>query len=290
MKPLQFALFRIVFGAYLCVHFATLVPWAGEVWSNQGVLPDAATSPLHGLFPNFLALFDGPSAVQAFVAALALAAALFAFGIARRSCAALLWYGATCLVDRNPLTSNPGLPYVGLLFLLTILVPPGEGLSPERRRDAWVFPRRVYDVAFLLLMAGYTFSGWTKLSSPSWMDGSAVRLVLENPLARPGMLRDILLSMPSWALACMTWATLALELSALPLCLSRRGRPVAWLALLAMHAGLVLVIDFADLTLGMVMAHLFTFDPGWFASRTWNRAHRVTQTAPQAARSVTARR
>lgn len=30
-----------------------------------------------------------------------------------------------------------------------------------------------------------------------------------------------------------------------------------------MHLGLIALIDFADLSLGMVMLHLFTFDPGW---------------------------
>jgi hypothetical protein len=29
---------------------------------------------------------------------------------------------------------------------------------------------------------------------------------------------------------------------------------------LAMHVGLIVLIDFADLSLGMVMLHLFTFD------------------------------
>lgn len=32
---------------------------------------------------------------------------------------------------------------------------------------------------------------------------------------------------------------------------------------LAMHVGLIALIDFADLSLGMVMLHLFTFDPAW---------------------------
>ena len=34
-----------------------------------------------------------------------------------------------------------------------------------------------------------------------------------------------------------------------------------------MHLGLLMLIDFADLSLGMVMLHLFTFDPGWIRPR-----------------------
>jgi predicted DCC family thiol-disulfide oxidoreductase YuxK len=37
--------------------------------------------------------------------------------------------------------------------------------------------------------------------------------------------------------------------------------------MLAMHLLLILVIDFADLSLGMVCLHLFTFDPGWIRAR-----------------------
>jgi predicted DCC family thiol-disulfide oxidoreductase YuxK len=34
-----------------------------------------------------------------------------------------------------------------------------------------------------------------------------------------------------------------------------------------MHLGILLVVDFADLSLGMVMIHLFTFDPAWLPAR-----------------------
>ncbi len=33
--------------------------------------------------------------------------------------------------------------------------------------------------------------------------------------------------------------------------------------MLSMHAALLVLVDFADLSLGMVMLHLFTFDPAW---------------------------
>ena len=110
---------------------------------------------------------------------------------------------------------------------------------------------------------GYSYSGWTKLVSPSWLDGTAVARVLDSPLARPGVLRELLLALPSWLLRLLTWGSLALELSFTPLALVRRARPWIWAALLAMHLGLIILIAFADLSLGMVFLHLFTFDPAW---------------------------
>ncbi len=49
--------------------------------------------------------------------------------------------------------------------------------------------------------------------------------------------------------------------------LDKWGRLAAWSGMMVMHVGIVLMVDFADLTLGMVMIHLFTFDPDWLAPR-----------------------
>ena len=38
--------------------------------------------------------------------------------------------------------------------------------------------------------------------------------------------------------------------------------------MLALHLSLIALIDFADLSLGMVMLHLFTFDPAWVPRRS----------------------
>ena len=36
----QYSLFRFIFGAYLAFHFAHLVPWGAEMYSERGVLPE----------------------------------------------------------------------------------------------------------------------------------------------------------------------------------------------------------------------------------------------------------
>jgi predicted DCC family thiol-disulfide oxidoreductase YuxK len=127
----------------------------------------------------------------------------------------------------------------------------------------WRAPQEIYLVVWILMTLGYSYSGYTKLISPSWVDGTALGRVLDNPLARPGALRDVLLALPPAFLRAATWGALALELLFAPLALSRNLRPWLWSATLAMHLGLIALIDFADLSLGMVMLHLFTFDPGW---------------------------
>jgi hypothetical protein len=107
----QYRLFRALLGAYLFIHFAHLLPWAGEVFSNAGMLPNEASSPLFGIVPNVLALVDTPQSLVALIAAAAGAAGAFAFGYRDKIAALFLWYVIACLFGRNPLIANPALPY-----------------------------------------------------------------------------------------------------------------------------------------------------------------------------------
>jgi hypothetical protein len=261
----QFALFRVVFGVYLCVHFIQLIPYAGEVFSGFGMLPNPSVNLTYGLLPNPLEHIRNPTFAISWVSVLALLAALFALGVQRRIVALLLWYGWACLFNRNNLISNPGLPYVGLLLLLCAIIPETE---PYRFRGkpatkSFEMPAAAYWGAWFLLAAGYSYSGLWKSWSPSWVDGSALFHLGNNPLARPGAVRELWLSLPKECLAILTWATLAGEVLFLPLSLHSKGRLIAWSWLLVIHIGILFLIDFADLTIGMLMVHLFTFDPRW---------------------------
>jgi hypothetical protein len=217
---LNFAAFRAALGAYLAVHFAMLVPYADEV-------------------------FHAPGGSLVVMAALSVMLAADAW---RRPVAVVLWLGWAALLLRNPLISNPGLPYVGWLLLATAAVP----------RGARCVPRSLQRVGWILLALGYTVSGLHKLTSPSWLDGSALAAVLANPLARVGPVRDVLLAAPPQLLAAMTWGVVALEAAFLLLALNERSRRLAWAAMVAVHTGILLTVSFADLTAGMLLMHWFT--------------------------------
>lgn len=266
ISPAQFRIFRALLGLYLAVHFARLIPYGRELFSREGLFPDPAANLTHGLFPNPLALWDKPGDVTLLLAALTGLSALFALGVARRPAAVLLWFGWAALFHRNNLISNPSIPYVGLLLLLTVLVPPKEGLRLGGKGDPgrWRFPASVYWTAWIVLAGGYTYSGLAKLGSPSWLDGSALEHVLRNPLARPNAVRELLLALPGPGLAVLTWGALAAEILALPLSLTRRTRLVSWSSLVALQLGILSVVSFADLTAGMLLAHLFVLDPSWW--------------------------
>jgi hypothetical protein len=270
----QYSIFRALFGSYLALHYAQLLPWGPELFSDRGLLPDPSLSPLVHLFPNILAVWDSPFFVQLILVVATSAAMLFALGLWDRVAAIILWYVGACLLGRNPLIANPALPYVGWLLLAHAFLPtaPAGSIAARIRgvpNPDWQMPPAIYLVAWILMSLGYTYSGVMKLASPSWLDGSALARILSNPLARPGMLRHWLLALLIPFLKIATWSALGLEVSFAPLALFRRIRPWIWSAMLCLHIGLFLLISFPDLTAGMVFLHLFTFDPAWVVSSKW---------------------
>jgi predicted DCC family thiol-disulfide oxidoreductase YuxK len=264
----QYRFYRAIFGGYLFIHYCGLVSWGPELFSRRGVLPDARNSPLALLFPNILSIWDSSLFVQVLLVLAAGLSIALAIGFWDRTAATMLWYLATCLFDRNPLIANPALPYIGWLLLAHAFLPaaPGEWLCARGKgtdSGRWRVQPQLYAIAWILMALGYSYSGLSKLGSPSWLDGSAVARILASPLARPGVLNKFLLSLAPPYLRCATWCALAMEIGFAPLSLFHRARPWVWAGMFSLHLSLLLLVAFPDLTAGMLMIHLFTFDPSW---------------------------
>ncbi|MGJ8676017.1 MAG: DCC1-like thiol-disulfide oxidoreductase family protein [Akkermansiaceae bacterium] len=256
----QFRLFRIIFGIYLTWHFAGLLPHATEIFSNEGIMAAEGLNPFRDkkVWPNPFFIWGSPLVLESAIALGVVASVLLMLGKFTRVCALLLWFLFSCLFTANPLTANPSLGYVGLLLLLIVIIP----------KRCTHLPKMTTFTAWVLLVVGYSFSGLYKLGSPSWLDGSAMSHLMTNPLARPGFVRDLMLSLPDGFLMLLTWGTLALELFFVPLAIFRITRPYAWFLMLFMHLGIMLTVDFADLSMGMVMMHLFTFQYSWVSPKS----------------------
>lgn len=236
----MFITFRNIFGIYLFWHFVTLILYGEEVFGPTGMINKPELGPTHW-FPNILNFIDAKFMIAVL--------ALLCIFIHENVVCIILWYGWACLLNKNVFINNPGMGYIG--WLLIVL---GLGLENNRK---------VYFTAWFLMCLGYTASGLHKLQCPSWIDGYALKYVLENPIARDNFLRDYLLSMPDIVLKIQTWLSLALEISCLPLGMFYNTRKLFWFALFGLHIGIIAVINFTDLTLGVLMIQLFLFDPEW---------------------------
>ena len=264
-SPYQFSLFRIILGSYLLFHFIFLIPYAAEIWSNVGLLPDPSSNLTYGVFPNVLYYLTSAMSVTIYVSLLALLSFCFLIGFHRPVVAILLWYGWASLFDRNNLINNPGIPYVGWLLLVCAALPKGEpwSLSRSTKGQKWEMPKILFYGAWALMAIGYTISGFDKFTSPSWRDGTAIFHLLENPLARDSWFRELLVQLPMGVIKIKTWSVLFIEMAFLPLAIFKPTRKWIWLAMIMMHLGILLIVDFADLTLGILMIHWFTFDSEW---------------------------
>ncbi len=262
-SPYQFSFFRIIFGIYLAIHFIQLIPYGTELFSNVGLLAKASDNFTYGVFPNILSLFDSPGFITVFLSLMAVFSLLFLIGFQRKIMAILIWYGWACLFNRNNFISNPSIFFVGWILLATIFIPCSEPISLGKKKENWEFPPLLFFALWLIMSVGYTISGIDKLGSPSWADGSAIIHLLENPLSRDWFFKDWMLLLPTTVLNIFTWGILACELLFLPLAIFKKTRKYAWLSMVIMHIGILMLVDFADLTIGMLMIHLISFDGRW---------------------------
>ncbi|CAF1405284.1 unnamed protein product [Rotaria magnacalcarata] len=265
----QLKSFQFIFGSYLTIHFINLVPYANELFGRSGMIADPQWNPTYGYFPNIIHWIDySPKLLSIFIITLTFLSVAFALRLfTPRVIALLLWYGWACLLNRNVLILNPGIPYVGLLLLAFSLIKftNSDNNSTENHEvniSPEVFPW-LYWGGWALYALGYTISGLHKLQSPSWIDGSALSHVLKSPLSRDNHLCHVLLEANPIILQISTWASLFAEISFVPLGLFYHTRKLYWFAFLALHLGVLLLVNFTDLTFGILAMHFFLFDPRW---------------------------
>jgi hypothetical protein len=265
IHPFQFTLFRIVLGTYLFLHFLFLFPFSTELFSNECMLKSANLNLTYGLFPlNILNRFDEPLFVKVFLCLLILLSLSLIIGFKRQWVAAFLLYGWIALFNRNNLILVPGLAYVGWFLVVMVFIPEGEPYSfCTKNVSEWKMPAIVYAGAWLIMSLAYTLSGIDKLSSPSWIDGTGFHKLLSNPLVRDTAFVDLLRAQTLTFHEGITFLILFAELLFFPLTLFRFTRAFAWGVMVFIHFGIIALMNITDLSVAMLMIHVFTFDISW---------------------------
>lgn len=271
----QFKIFRLLFGLYLTHHFISLSSYS-TILFGSGMIADPYMNPTwetwSSLVPNVLIPVTD-IAMHNFVNMMAMCSVFFTIGILQNMNAFFLWFGWASLFNRNNFIGNPGLPYVGWLLLACTIIPnPGllweDFFVQTKHSKTWKMPTLIFWSAWFLMALGYTISGIDKLQCQSWLDGSALHHVLDGVLARDNVIADMTLHLIkeyAWLNKFMTWSSLFLEISFLFFGLFDRLRFWYWIAYMTMHISILMLINFTDLTLGVMMIHLFTFDHRWIS-------------------------
>jgi hypothetical protein len=219
-------------------------------------------------FPSILSVFDSSAFITGFLTAGCVTSCLFALGIYRRTSALLLWYILASLYNRNNLTENPMLPFLGWLSLACVLIPPGETFPLRRdsvKKSSWQLPSPIYWSAWIVLSLSYLYSGIRKFLSPSWAAGEALDLIFQSPISTPwaDTMRALI---PSLMLKFITCITVYLQMGFIILSLfGPWGRLIAWSSLLAIHLTVLVTLDLRQVTLGMLVVHAFLFDVRWLS-------------------------
>lgn len=243
----QYSIFRILFGIWLIYYFSSFFPQSSFYFSNIGAFPDQ-------FFPNIFNLFNSPLQVKALLLIFILSAILFTLGIFRRANAFILWFGWASLLGRIPIYYTPIDGYVGWLLLASVIIPP--------QNENWKMPKEIYYGAWIVFALSYTFSGFIKLSSPSWIQGETLAILFNGPLIRPWPI--FATKLPDSLLMLGTWITLLFELLFFPLFLFKKLRPYLWWAMTFFHLGILFTLNFGDLSLVMLLSQLFILNEKWF--------------------------
>lgn len=242
--------YRQVLGFYLLIHFLELSYDSFITFSSYGLIKDTTLLPTYGKIPCILHYIDDIVFTHIFMMTLVLAAFMFMVGRNIQWSAAYLLYGHICMFNRNIFISNPSLAYIGWL-LITFIV------DPESKS------RVLYHGSWVIAGLSYTVSGIHKLQAPSWVDGTALYHVFTGYLSRHNWFTSVLLNLPPIYLQYMTWSSLIMEISFLFLGIFKRMRKFYWFFFLSLHIGILLTVNFTDLTLGMIVSHLYLYDTYW---------------------------
>jgi len=266
----QYSLYRMVFGTYLAIHFVGQHSQSSEIIASQALPHQGQLSTLLEALPNILSLYHSPTAVTWLVGVSIAAAVIFAIGWCDRLAAALIFYTLACLSRPETLDASLNFLFLEGLLLAHTMTPKSPygsilSLGREDPGGGWRMPWAVWGTAWIAMSVGYAYSGYTKLMSPEWLSGDAMRLLLEGSTTPEAAVNIWLLELPQMNLRITTWIILATELLFLPLALLRWTRGWAWLLMLVIHLSLLFLVDSTGLTAGMLMLHMFTFDPAWLS-------------------------
>lgn len=286
--------FRVVIGLLVLVHLAFLTVDLDYWLTDRGLLQGGEARALAGpLRPSPLQWVQDPVSVRGFVAASAAVATLFTLGWHTRVMGVLLYLALLSLHHRSiPTNCGPDNLLLILIFYL-MLSPCGASYSFDARRVArrrgtpaepLIVPWAQRLIQLHLCMI-YLNTAILKCNGSSWLGGTALHYVLNNP--EVGRFNFSFLTAYPAFVNLLTHGGLLVEFALAFLLWNRAARPWAAAAGVALHGGVLLIVNvplFGEL---MTACYLTFLTPGELESflralnpRLWFRSRNRTARPP----------
>jgi uncharacterized membrane protein YphA (DoxX/SURF4 family) len=252
----QFIIWRILLGIYFLIYGIALIPYVKKLYSNQGIFENGALNWTYHLFPSLFNWTDSTITVYLATFILIMCSLAFTLGYKRKLSAFLMAFILISFFNRNNLTGDPSIPFIYWLLVATIAI-------PDERKTNWKMPRAVYISALIVLSMGYFMGGILKILSPSWADGSAMQMIFSLPNTRFNFIETVSQYIPSWIFMIVTFSVIVLELLAPVFLIIKKTRKFWWVALTLMHLAVLTCFTITQVSIGMLLYHLFLLDLTW---------------------------
>lgn len=201
----------------------------------------------------FRLLFDANILPLTILAAIICSISL-AIGLHRRISAGFSLLFLILFDMQNPYLRIVSNAYLGWFLLLLITHPIRDTSRNLWRRDLTksFSPSSLFALNVVL---GFTYfvSAITKIMSPAWSQGYAVKQILQLPLTREWLAQIQVSDFYSMILGD---TIVALEFLILPLLLFKITKKKVHIALITMHVGIIICFDFLQIPLLMIVLHL----------------------------------
>ena len=234
-----------IFAIYSIYYIFAVWPYAVELFSNEGIVSEVHLNWTYGYFPNFLYLWDSPLAIHFTFLLRCFSSVCIFFRIRLFENGILSWYLWASLYDRNNLTEDPSLPYVGWTYLAIAF------FSKKTLLQYTFF------TGWSLVIIGAFYGGVAKLLSPSWLNGQAIGFIFEQPIAYPYTKYFIPFSF------ILSYMAMGSQLLGPVLCLWKQSRLWGWFFIISMHLFILFTIDLTQVSLAMLIFYLFFLEKSW---------------------------
>jgi len=255
-NSIYFSFFRIFLGIFTVIYTLLLIPYGTEIYSNIGMIPTPEMNTSFGVFPKILLNWDEPNSIMTLLIIKVLLGILLIYGKWRPVVGIFLWFISTWLLNRNIYTSSPETAFIIWLYFAMVFIPTGESLKKENLN--WRMPPLLINGAWFVLGCSYSYAGYTKWTTSIWRHGTAIKVFLSGDAARSWVV-PFAEMLPDGPVKFITWSFWLLEFSGLLFVLIVPLRNYYWIYMTLFHGTMVILMGFAELSLGMILFSFIRF-------------------------------